>query len=155
MRACALLLALLAAAGCRSTKSVPSEPTVRAPTSADFVALRDLAADLELRYREDRNGFLELSSPPNSVIFTPGRAMARVNGDEVKLTHAPMKRGPSYALARQDAESVRLAYLSSRMVDAPRIVIPARVPSTRALPAVWEPPGRAVARAPPSASPPP
>ncbi|MEE8107047.1 MAG: peptidoglycan recognition family protein [Planctomycetota bacterium] len=106
----------------------------------DFVSLRELAADLKMRYREDRRGFLELSSPPHSLMFTPGTSVAHVNGKELDLGSPLARRGQDYSLRGVDAQLVRAAYLGSRTKAEP-FVVPAvakRQPST-ALPAAWEP----------------
>jgi len=106
----------------------------------DYVSLRELAVDLKMRYREDRRGFLELSSPPHSLLFTPGTSVAHVNGQEIGLGSPLARRGRDYSLRGSDAQLVRAAYLGSRTESEP-FVLPeiTRKPVSNALPAMWEP----------------
>jgi hypothetical protein len=139
MRSSVLLMVLPVVAACSVTTKMPdrNERAVNLAKS-EFVALPDLAQELDLSYRDDDAGFLELSNPPDALIFETHERRVWVNGTAHTMERPPILRGRSYALTPGDARTIRKAFMDSRADRAaPVPVVAAR--SVPTFPRAWVP----------------
>jgi hypothetical protein len=148
MRASVLLMVLPVVAACSVTTKRPDR-NERAMDLAksEFVALPDLAEELDLSYRGDKAGVLELSNPPDVLIFETDERRVWVNGTAHTLDRAPILRGRNYALTPGDARKIRAAFIESRTDRADPEPVAAVVPRS-VFPRAWTPsaPSRAWSR---------
>lgn len=145
MRAWTALL-LLAVAGCQSAPTRTSHETLAALPSGGYVTLPALADDLDLTYRGEAIGFIELSAPPDHIMFVPDSRRVLVNGKRFSMVDPCMQRGDQFVLTSGDADLVRrrLGELRSvrpepeRTPKPPPLVI-RREPRATGMPARWRP----------------
>jgi len=135
------LLLVLAAAGCRTTQPPATQERQATLAPSGFVGLRDFAFAMDLDYRGDRAGFVELSYPPDSVVLVPGETTARVNGRPVSMDRPMIRMGDGYALSGRDAAKLEGALGDARRSrPAPVVRTPVPAPSKRVdFPAAWVP----------------
>ena len=127
-RICALVF--LAAVGCRSVQQPINHETRASLASSGYVTLPNLAARLDLDYRGEENGTIELSAPPDHVFLVRDSTQARVNGSAISLDQPCMRRARDYVLATRDAELLasQLRRSRSARVPLPRIPEPGGPP---------------------------
>ncbi len=115
-----------------------------------FVTLPRLADDLDLAYRGDAPGYIELSAPPDHVMLVRDSTRVLVNGHSYALGYPCVRRGEEYVITRGDADRVRQLLGRARVTRAaaesesvrtvprpPSLTIRPR--SSARLPAAWRP----------------
>ncbi|MHC4971148.1 MAG: peptidoglycan recognition protein family protein [Planctomycetota bacterium] len=108
-----------------------------------YVTLTRLADDLDLDYRGEGAGYIELSAPPDAVMLVRDSRRAVVNGETVDLHSPCMVRGEDFILAPEDAAKLTrtLNELRSSRHEPEPLVVPARPsPPRTGLPVAWRPP---------------
>ncbi|MGH7162200.1 MAG: peptidoglycan recognition protein family protein [Planctomycetota bacterium] len=138
----ALLAVVVLAAGCRSARPRVSDRG-DAPPQPGYESLASVAEELSLAYVPDGEGVLEMSDPPDSVVFLPESCTAFVNGRHVDLDTPCRLRGDEYAITISDAAFIRELFLSSRALREepvrPAVGFPARRGEPGLLPQCWRP----------------
>jgi hypothetical protein len=105
---------LLAALGCSSNRHHASrDAQSRAPSRA-WVSLPWLADELDLDYRGEEGGYIELSAPPDNVVLVHDSRRALVNGRTVSMERPCQLRGAEYVVSSADADRVTRALLEIR-----------------------------------------
>jgi hypothetical protein len=138
-----LALVLFVAVGCQTPRAPVNNVTVARMPGSGYVTLTRLADDLDLDYRGEGRGFIELSSPPDAVMLVRDSRRALVNGETVDMTNPCMVRGEDFILASEDAATLRrrLDELRSVRYEPEPVVIPPRpTPPRVGLPVAWRPP---------------
>jgi len=135
MLRCLALAALLV--GCRSVGKPVNHETRAQLGSSSFVTLPRLADDLDLDYRGEAAGFIELSAPPDHVMFVRDSRQAIVNGDSLAMNYPCMRRGDDYVLTADDADRVRDRLFEARATRRPD---PGPAVAPRTAPAAPAPP---------------
>ena len=145
MRAWPALL-LLFTLGCQTTRAPENKETLAALPSGGYVTLPALAEDLNLDYRGDAIGFIELSAPPDHVMFVPDSRRVLVNGRRFSMVDPCMQRGDDFVLTSGDAELVRRRLGEMRSIRVDRQPAPRPPPLAiktdplpSGLPAKWRP----------------
>ncbi len=141
------LLLLWIAAGCSSTASQTRDDGLLAGPEPRYVGLGRLAADLNLHYRDDvAGGYLELSAPPDNLVFVPDSSQCLVNGRSLSMEQPCLRRGEGFVLSAGDAERVTRALRDGRPVrraapPSPPDAAdrPARASPPSGLPMAWRP----------------
>ncbi len=140
----------LCVVGCRTIPVPENTETHAALPTSTLVAVPSLAADLDLAYEGEADGFIKLVSPPDHVMLVPDSRRAYVNGRNVEMTYPCMWRGQDYVLSNGDAALVRRTLLATRSRRAvplkrppPLVVKPRVAPVVRrapsGLPLRWRP----------------
>jgi len=144
-----VIMGLLTLLGCQTTTSRTrtDDGGARASlVSRQFVTLPRLAHDLDLAYRGDGPGYIELSAPPDHVMLVRDSTRVLVNGSSYALDHPCVRRGQEYVITRGDADRVRSLLgvaRTSRVADGTdrvRVIPPPpRSAPSSGLPAAWRP----------------
>ncbi|MHC4135068.1 MAG: peptidoglycan recognition protein family protein [Planctomycetota bacterium] len=138
-----LALVLLVAVGCKTPRAPVNTVTVARMPGSGYVTLTRLADDLDLDYRGEGAGYIELSAPPDAVMLVRDSRRALVNGETVDMASPCMVRGEDFILAPEDAATLRrtLNELRSIRHEPEPVVVPARpAPAHAGLPQAWRPP---------------
>jgi hypothetical protein len=138
-----LALVLLVAVGCQTSRAPVNNVTVARMPGSSYVTLTRLADDLDLDYRGEDSGYIELSAPPDSVMLIRDSRRAVVNGETVDLRSPCMVRGEDFVLAPEDAAKLNRTLnelRSSRHEPEPLVVPPRPAPPRVGLPVAWRPP---------------
>ncbi len=138
-----LALVLLVAVGCQTPRAPVNNVTVARMPGTRYVTLARLADDLDLDYRGEEEGYIELSAPPDAVMLVRDSRRAVVNGEPVALENPCMVRGEEFILDPQDAAKLTRTLnelRSSRNEPEPLVVPPRPAPPRSGLPAAWRPP---------------
>ena len=141
-----IALALIAA-GCSGNTMLHPDTTAELP-SHSFMTLPRLARHLDLDYRGEEAGFIELSTPPDNVMLVQDSTRALVNGRELDMDNPCIRRGEEFVVTSADAEKVTRALARIRAIRAKQRPLIAPVVRPRARrPAVLIPAWRPQARA--------
>jgi len=138
-----LALVLFVAVGCQTPRAPVNNVTVARMPGSGYVTLTRLADDLDLDYRGEGRGFIELSAPPDAVMLVRDSRRALVNRVPVDMANPCMVRGEDFILASEDAATLRrtLDELRSVRYEPEPVVIPPRpTPPRVGLPVAWRPP---------------
>ncbi len=138
---------LCIAAACSSTSTQTRDDSGLAVPETRYVGLGRLAADLRLHYRDDiAGGYVELSAPPDNLVFVPDSNECLVNGRSMSMDQPCLRRGEGFVLSAADAERVTRALRdyrpARRAAPPPPPDIAPRAPRATlptALPVVWRP----------------
>jgi hypothetical protein len=146
-----LALVLLVSVGCQTPRAPVNSVTLARLPGSNYVTLVRLADDLDLDYRGEDAGYIELSAPPDAVMLVRDSRRAVVNGETVDMQNPCMVRGEDFILAPEDAAKLTRTLnelRSSRYEPAP-LAVPARPAPTRSvvLPDAWRPPSNVRERA--------
>jgi hypothetical protein len=110
---------LLAALGC-SARQPHVSPDSPGRSSSAYVSLPRLADELDLDYRGEAGGYIELSAPPDNVVLIHDSRQALVNGRSISMDRPCQLRGAEYVVAHVDAERVTRALLEIRASRGPQ-----------------------------------
>lgn len=143
----ALVLLVFVPCACVSRRPHVTPETEAALPSRAFVSLGSLADELNLYYRGEQSGYIELSDPPDNIVLVEGGRRALVNGQSVPLEAPCQLRGSEYVMASADAakvsrtlEAIRSRREAARPAPRPE---PRVARSTPYLRAEWRPPVKA------------
>lgn len=139
-----LALVLFVAVGCQTPRAPVNNVTVARLPGSSYVTLTRLADDLDLDYRGEDAGYIELSAPPDAVMLVRDSRRAVVNGETVDMQSPCMVRGEDFILAPEDAATLtrRLNELRASRHEPVPFVVPSRSVPVRpdVLPDAWRPP---------------
>lgn len=143
MRALALVPLLLLVLGCSAGRPYVSSDAPGHTPSRAYVTLPWLADELDLDYRGEAGGYIELSAPPDNVVLIHDSREARVNGRTVSLECPCQLRGAEYVVTSADAARVSRVLLDIRSSRGLRPESEARPPALGISPgpirAAWMP----------------
>jgi hypothetical protein len=139
-----LALVLLFAVGCRTPRAPVNNVTLARLPGSSYVTLARLADDLDLDYRGEASGYIELSAPPDAVMLVRDSRRAVVNNKRIDMRSPCMVRGEDFILDPEDAATLTrtLNELRSSRYEPEPLVVPARPVPARpaAFPDAWRPP---------------
>jgi len=145
MRGWIALAAMALGIGCTATRVPRNTETHAQLSGSGFVTLPRLADDLQLQYRGEESGLIELSAPPNHVMFVEDSRRVLINATHVSMIDPCMRRGNDYILTADDAELVRRRYQELRTAQLPPAAPPRPLPlaitpvPASGLPLAWRP----------------
>ena len=135
-------LVLLLAVGCQTPRAPVNNVTVARMPGSGYVTLTRLADDLDLDYRGEGGGYIELSAPPDAVMLVRDSRRAVVNGETVDMASPCMVRGEDFILAHEDAVTLTRTLNELRSIryePEPVVVPPRRAPPRADLREAWRP----------------
>ena len=88
---------LLVSLGCAARQPYVS-PDSPGRSTGSYVSLPRLADELDLDYRGETGGYIELSAPPDNVVLIHDSRQALVNGRAVSMERPCLLRGAEYVV---------------------------------------------------------